>query len=150
MTGGRSKWCDDTILCLAQGYRNILVESGMGLRKGRKIEVQRLMIHELWEGIEAIQHSVWERELQKHRQETYDLINYKLGTLTTSHQSRINFITEQIRKASNPKIRLMRDAELRNANMDFERRKSKLQETLDKSDIIVSKLAYGVLVVDSL
>lgn len=105
---------------------------------------------ELWEGIEAIQHSVWERELQKHRQETYDLINYKLGTLTTSHQSRINFITEQIRKASNPKIRLMRDAELRNANMDFERRKSKLQETLDKSDIVVSKLAYGVLVVDSL
>lgn len=104
---------------------------------------------ELWDGIEAIQHSMWERELQKHKQETHDLITYKLGTLATSHQSRINFITEQIRKACNAKIRIMRDAELRNATADYEHRKSKLQETLDRADIVVSKLSYGVLIIES-
>lgn len=104
---------------------------------------------ELWDGIEAIQHSMWERELQKHRQDTHDLITYKLGTLATSHQSRISFITEQMRKASNAKIRIMREAELRNATMDFERRKSKLQETLERADIVVSKLSYGVLIVEN-
>ena len=104
---------------------------------------------ELWEGIEAIQHSMWERELQKHKQDTHDLITYKLGTLATSHQARISFITEQIRKASNHKIRIMRDAELRNANADYEIRKSRLQETLEKADIVVSKLSYGILIVES-
>lgn len=103
---------------------------------------------ESWEGIEAIQHSMWERELQKHKQETHDLITYKLGTLATSHQSRIGFITEQIRKASNAKIRIMRDAELRNATADYERRRSKLQEKEEKADIVVSKLSYGVLIIE--
>ena len=103
---------------------------------------------ELWEGIEAIQHSMWERELQKHKQETHDWITYKLGTLATSHQSRIGFITEQIRKASNAKIRIMRDAELRNATADYERRRSKLQEKEEKADIVVSKLSYGVLIIE--
>lgn len=104
---------------------------------------------DLWDGIEDIQHRMWEIELQQHKQYTHDLITYKLGTLTTSHQSRISFITEQIRKASNPKIRIMRDAELRNATNDFEIRKSKLQETYEKADIVVSKLSYGILFVEA-
>lgn len=105
---------------------------------------------ELWDGIEAIQHSMWERELQKHKQETHDLITYKLGTLATSHHSRISFITDQIRKASNAKIRIMRDAELRNATVDYERRKSKLEETEEKADIVVSKLSYGLMIIEAL
>lgn len=102
----------------------------------------------LWSDIEAVHHNLWERELQQHRLNTSDLVNYKLGTLTTSHQSRITFIKEQIRKASNNKIRMMREAELRNANLDFEIRKNKLEQTMTKVDIVVSKLSYGVLIND--
>ena len=40
-----AKWCAETLVCLAKGYRNILAESGMGIRRGRSIEVQRLIIH---------------------------------------------------------------------------------------------------------
>ena len=103
---------------------------------------------ELWEGIEAIQHDMWEKELNRYRLDTHEMITYKLGTLETSHRARISFIKEQIRKASNAKIRIMREAELYNANMDFEFRKSKLQDTLKKADIVVSKLLYGVLIVE--
>ena len=103
---------------------------------------------ELWNDIESIHHNLWEIELNQHRVNTSELINYKLGTLTTSHQSRIAFIKEKIGKANNSKIRIMREAELRNANVDFELRKNKLEHTKNKVDIIVSKLAYGVLVVE--
>ncbi len=100
----------------------------------------------LWDDIEAVHHNLWCQELEQHKQNTAELVNYKLGTLTTSHQSRISFIKEQIRKASNSKIRIMREAELKNASLDFELRKNRLQKTMDKVDIVVSKLSYGVLI----
>lgn len=43
----------------------------------------------------------------------------------------------------------MRDAELRNAIADYEQRKGKLQATEEKADIVVSRLSYGILIVES-
>ena len=40
-----SKWGDFTLQCLTKGYRNILVDSGLGTRSRRTIQVQRVMIH---------------------------------------------------------------------------------------------------------
>lgn len=40
-----SKWGKFTIDQLAKGYRNILVESGLGVRVKRNIEVKKAMIH---------------------------------------------------------------------------------------------------------
>lgn len=40
-----SKWGDFTIDQLSKGYRNILVESGLGVRVKRNIEAKKAMIH---------------------------------------------------------------------------------------------------------
>ncbi len=40
-----AKWGDFTIQCLTKGYRNILVDSGLGIRERRTIRVERVMIH---------------------------------------------------------------------------------------------------------
>ncbi|WP_196231557.1 DUF1819 family protein [Ruminococcus flavefaciens] len=40
-----AKWGQHTIECLIKGYRNILVESGMGIREGRRIETKKMIIH---------------------------------------------------------------------------------------------------------
>lgn len=40
-----SKWGKFTLECLQKGYRNILVESGLGSRSGRNIVVNKVMIH---------------------------------------------------------------------------------------------------------
>ena len=42
----------------------------------------------------------------------------------------------------------MREAELKNANNDFELRKNKLESTIIKADIVVSKLSYGILIIE--
>ncbi len=40
-----AKWGDFTLQCLTKGYRNILVESGLGRRERKTIVVERVMIH---------------------------------------------------------------------------------------------------------
>ena len=40
-----AKWGTFTLACLTKGYRNILVDSGMGTRKRKTIVVEKMMIH---------------------------------------------------------------------------------------------------------
>ena len=40
-----AKWGDFTLQCLTKGYRNIIVESGLGRRERKTIVVERMMIH---------------------------------------------------------------------------------------------------------
>lgn len=40
-----AKWGEHTLRCLMKGYRNILVDSGLGVRERRNIVVKRMMIH---------------------------------------------------------------------------------------------------------
>lgn len=40
-----AKWGQFTLQCLTKGYRNILVESGLGRRERKTILVERVMIH---------------------------------------------------------------------------------------------------------
>ncbi len=44
-----SKWGDHTLQCLTKGYRNILVDSGLGVRERKNIVVKRMMIHPIVE-----------------------------------------------------------------------------------------------------
>ena len=40
-----AQWGDFTLRCLTKGYRNILVDSGLGARDRRTIRVEQMMIH---------------------------------------------------------------------------------------------------------
>jgi hypothetical protein len=40
-----AKWGEFTLQCLAKGYRNILVDSGLGARERKIIKVERMLIH---------------------------------------------------------------------------------------------------------
>lgn len=40
-----AKWGDHTQRCLTKGYRNILADSGLGVRERKTIKVERMMIH---------------------------------------------------------------------------------------------------------
>lgn len=40
-----AKWGSFTLQCLTRGYRNILVDSGLGIRERKTIRVERVLIH---------------------------------------------------------------------------------------------------------
>ena len=55
-----AQWGDHTLQCLKKGYRNILVDSGLGRRERRNIVVERMLIHpSVEEHIEAIGDGVY-------------------------------------------------------------------------------------------
>lgn len=98
-----------------------------------------------WDEVEQIHHKMWEQELKKHRQNTKELINYKEGSLTTSHNARMRFLKEQLQKASNPGIRQMREGEIRNATEDYELHMAELRKAAEKADILFETLVYGII-----
>jgi len=100
---------------------------------------------ERWDEVEHIHHDMWEQALASHKQRTKELIRYKVGSLTTSHNARMAFLGELLSKASDPKIRQMRESELRNATADYEQHLQDLEQAADKADILFETLAYGIL-----
>lgn len=44
-----AKWGEHTLRCLMKGYRNILVDSGLGVRERKNIVIKRMMIHPIVE-----------------------------------------------------------------------------------------------------
>ena len=67
----------------------------------------------------------------------------------TSHNARIALLNEQLRKATNARIRTMKEGEIRNAMADYEQHMEKLERAVDKADILPETLAYGLLVVEA-
>ena len=101
-----------------------------------------------WDEVEQIHHGMWEEALRNHRQNTRELISYKEGSLTTSHNARMGYLREQLQKASNPGIRQMREGEIRNATADYELHMEELRKAAEKADILFETLAYGVIVIE--
>ena len=100
-----------------------------------------------WDGVEQIHHRMWETELEDHKRRTQELIQYKVGSLTSSHNARMAFIYEQMKKNSNAKIRVMHEGWIRNATADYESHKLELEKAAEKADILSETLAYGILIV---
>ena len=100
-----------------------------------------------WDEVETLHHDMWETELENHRRRTKELIHYKVGSLTTSHNARMAQLEEQLRKANNPRIRKMKEGEVRNAVADYERHLEDLERAVDQADILPETLAYGILIV---
>ena len=97
--------------------------------------------------MDTLHHDKWEAEREEHRRRTKELIHYKIGSLTTSHHARMAQLEEQLRKASDPRIRKMKEGEIRNAVADYERHLEELERAVDQSDILPETLAYGMLIV---
>lgn len=102
-----------------------------------------------WDSVEHVHHTMWEQELKMHRAKTEELVRYKIGSLTTSHNARMAMLKEQLLRATDGKIRLMKESEIRNAQEDYEMHLSSLQNANEKADILFDILAYGLLIVES-
>lgn len=102
----------------------------------------------MWNDIDIYHHSLWQKELENYKEKTNEIVKYKLGTLTTSHRSRIKYIEDRIRRATNVKIRMMHEGHLRNAEADYQIRKKLLEQSAFKADIVFSALTYGILIIE--
>ncbi|MFH1021036.1 MAG: helicase-related protein [Pseudomonadota bacterium] len=104
----------------------------------------------LFDELDARHHSQWTDAQANHIAENRQVVEYRRQSLTVSHQARCKAIGDQLGRATNDKIRLMKQSELARANADYERRIQELEKAASGGDIHATPVVFGVIRVEAL
>jgi len=92
-------------------------------------------------------HSKWTKARANYIAENRQFVEHRSQSLTVSHRARCKAIEDQIARATDDKIRLMRESELARANVDFTRRMEEIQQAANRADILAAPVVFGTIVV---
>ena len=120
--------------------------------------LERAVDHEDWETSEPFawdeldnrHYQLWTETLEKHRQNTRELAEYRRESLSTSHEAQINLLEYQRVQVDDPNIQRMRGYQIANAEADYNRRIKELEAATAKADITTELVAYGILEVSTI
>ena len=119
------------------------LESGVGIAPAKILPV-----NEAFESLDEFHHELWKQEKTAHDVKTKDICAFRRESLETSHQGRVNIISDQLAGATNDKIRRMKQAQLNNTQAEFERKIEELQKAETISDIYARPVVFGVIKVE--
>jgi superfamily II DNA or RNA helicase len=100
-----------------------------------------------FEALDAVHHGKWTAAQANHIAENRQQVEHRIQSLTVSHGARCKAIEDQISRATNGKIQLMKQSELSRANADFNRRTEELQHAAHSGDIHATAVLFGTLTV---
>lgn len=119
------------------------LESGVGIAPDKTLPT-----NEAFESLDEFHHELWKQEKTAHDVKTKDICAFRRESLETSHQGRVNIISDQLANATNDKIRRMKQAQLNNTQAEFERKIEELQKAETISDIYARPVVFGVIKVE--
>ena len=99
------------------------------------------------DALDVRHHSKWTEARANHMAENQQLVEQRIQSLTVSHEARCKAIEDQIARATNDRIRLMKESELARANADFARRLEQIQQAANSADILATPVVFGTIVV---
>src|SRR5690606_35695122 len=82
-------------------------------------------------------HAKWSEAQANHIAENEQLVAHRSQSLAVSHRARCKSIEDQLARATNEKIRLMKESELARAQADFGARNEELRRAAATGDIRV-------------
>jgi superfamily II DNA or RNA helicase len=97
------------------------------------------------DALDARHHHRWAEAQANHIAENRQLVEHRIQSLTVSHRARCKAIEDQVTRATNDKIRLMKESELARAHADFNRRMAELQQAANTGDIRATPVVFGTL-----
>jgi ATP-dependent helicase HepA len=71
-------------------------------------------------------------------------VEHRIHSLTVSHTARRAVIADQLARATNDKIRVMKQSELARAEADFVRRREELEKAAGAGDIQATRWCLGL------
>jgi superfamily II DNA or RNA helicase len=95
--------------------------------------------------LDARHHEKWREAQAKHIAENEQLVAHRVQSLTVSHRARCKAVEDQITRATNDKIRVMKESELTRANADFNRRMEELDQAARSGDIRATPVVFGIV-----
>ena len=100
---------------------------------------------ETWDNLDSVHHQRWLAESTQHSEDNRQLVGVKVQSLAASFTARKALLEDQIRRATNDKIRIMKQAERERAQVDFDIRTASLLRTAESGDIHATPAVFGVL-----
>jgi hypothetical protein len=97
--------------------------------------------------LDSRHHLKWSEARAKHVADNRLQVEHRVQSLTTSHRARRKAIEDQIDRATNEKIRSMKESELGRADADFSRRMADLQRAAGSGDIRATPVLFGTITV---
>ena len=98
-----------------------------------------------WDDLDEQHYQLWMDALERHRQDTRELVESRRESLSTNHHDRIAILEDQRSRVDDPNIRRMRESQIAKANIDYERHIKELDEAVEKVDIRAEPVVYGIL-----
>jgi hypothetical protein len=102
---------------------------------------------EVCNSLDVRHHAKWSAAQANYMAQNRELAEHRIQSLTVSHRARCKAIEDQVRRATNDKIRLMKDSELARANVDFDRRIEEINLAVAGSDIRTAPVVFGSITV---
>ncbi len=97
------------------------------------------------ERLDKRHHGEWRRARANHMAENREHVQHRLHSLSASHQARRKLLEDQIDRATNDRIRRMKESELARANHDYEGRVADLERLAESADIHAKLVVYGIM-----
>lgn len=92
-------------------------------------------------------HLKWSETRARHIAENRLLVEHRIQSLNISHAARRKVIEDQVARATNEKIRSMKESELTRADADFNRRMAELQGAAGTGDIRATPVLFGTITI---
>ena len=115
-------------------------------RPGRVAEEQ-IPDQAVFDRLDAAHYERWAEARSEHKNQNQRIVDYRRESLTTSHRARVAMLEDRLANATNDKILRMRQAQLINAEVDFQRHVAELEQAVSRADLNAEPVAYGVVVV---
>lgn len=100
-----------------------------------------------FDDLDSLHHAKWAAAQADHIARNRELAEHRVQSLTVSHRTRVRALEDQLSKATNEKIRVMKQSELARADADFKLRVAEFQEGGNSGDIRITPVLFGTLVV---
>jgi hypothetical protein len=100
---------------------------------------------QVWDDLDEVHHQLWLNESTQHSEDNRQLVGVRIQSLTASFTARRALLADQVGRATNDKIRLMKQAELERAQVDFGTRVAALRKAAESGDIKATPAVFGVI-----
>ena len=100
-----------------------------------------------FDDLDSLHHAKWTAAQANHIAQNQELAEHRVQSLTVSHRARVRTLEDQLSRATNEKIRVMKQSELSRANADYDRRVAELQEAGNTGDIRAAPVLFGTVIV---
>lgn len=88
---------------------------------------------------------IWQTAKNDYIEYSKQIIGYKLENLTISYNSRLKVIKERLAKETDSRIIRMKQSQLSSIETSFEEKRKELMNMTVQSDIVVRKIAIGII-----